>query len=85
MWQTRGEILRSLHIRPSVSYGDGEVVACSEKSAQQWRSHGVGSSVCFRRGTAPTALGWQLGGLGLFRRRLLVRVDEEQVDELILG
>jgi len=26
-----------------------------------------------------------LAGLGLFRRRLLVRVDEEQVDELILG
>jgi hypothetical protein len=41
--------------------------------------------VCSRRGTAPTALGWQLGGLGLFRRRLLVRVNEGQVDELILG
>jgi hypothetical protein len=65
--------------------GMEKVVACCEESAQQWRSHGVGSSVCSRRGTAPTALGWQLGGLGLFRRRLLVRVDEEQVDELILG
>jgi hypothetical protein len=65
--------------------GMEKVVACCEESAQQWRSHGVGSSVCSRRGTAPTALEWQLGRLGLFRRRLLVRVDEEQVDELILG
>jgi hypothetical protein len=32
-----------------------------------------------RRGTSPTL---QLGGLGLFRRRLLVREDEERIDGL---
>ena len=44
-----------------------------------------GKFCLFRRGTVPAALGWQLGGLGLFRRRLLFRVDEEQVDDFTLG
>jgi ADP-ribose pyrophosphatase YjhB (NUDIX family) len=38
-----------------------------------------------RRGTSESRAKWQLGGLGLFRRRLLFRKDEERIDYSIPG
>jgi hypothetical protein len=38
-----------------------------------------------RRGTSDSRAKWQLGGLGLSRRRLLFREDEERIDCSIPG